>query len=125
MIDDQNAEKFLASEEKPFAKHHPVLKIVGPEIRKSEAVLIPSRLSIESLKLEDDIGSCAVDIYEWLGLVALQSPRIYQKDSVDPYLSRYCITQDRTNAEATQLITISWKAFVPSVWVRALLQTTR
>ena len=100
-------------------------KIVCSEKSKSEAVLIPSPVSGDSLRLEDEIGPWALDIYEWLGLVALQSPRILKADDVDPYLSRYQVSQDQTNTDATNLIMLSWRAFIPSVWVRSLLTIVR
>ena len=44
---------------------------------------------------EDDANSAqdfdehVADIFEWLSLLSLESPRILSADTIDPYLSRY------------------------------------
>ncbi|KAK5996616.1 hypothetical protein PT974_01953 [Cladobotryum mycophilum] len=51
---------------------------------------IPLQLPSEMLAEGDQEGleEIATDIYEWLSLVRLESPRVTANDSIDPYLSR-------------------------------------
>ncbi|KAJ3495778.1 hypothetical protein NLG97_g3150 [Lecanicillium saksenae] len=73
-------------------------------------------------KLEAD---AAADLYEWLSLVRLGSPRVVYNDSIDPYLSRYSVP-DSPPGE-TSVGRTSWDGLLNSSWasnlVSALLAT--
>lgn len=60
-----------------------------------------------------------LEIIEWLSLVALNSPRVYSGDMIDPYLSRYEIPQ-LEKASVAQLVKLSWHGFISPEWVRNL-----
>ena len=65
-----------------------------------------------------------MEIYEWLSLVGLQSPRVVLGDAIDPYLSRYQVPND--NSENTMnLVTLTWTGFLPAQWVRGLFAELR
>lgn len=64
----------------------------------------------------EEFDDGAVDLYEWLSLVSLQSPRILASDSLDPYLSRYEVPSADT-ATTTTLIRIRWSGLLPSSWI--------
>ena len=66
----------------------------------------------------------AHDIHEWLGLVALQSPRIRADDAIDSYLSRYSVPESGSTV-ASDLIVLGWSGFIPAVWVRGLFMELR
>lgn len=63
----------------------------------------------------DDLEDFAVDMHEWLSLIALGSPRIDPDDHLDPFLSRY--TSPGNVNERIELVKISWHGFMCSSWV--------
>lgn len=65
----------------------------------------------------------ATDFYEWLGLVSLESPRVLQADSIDPFLSRYRVPQAQEQDEnrVTNMISLTWRGLIPRAWIRELL----
>lgn len=62
----------------------------------------------------------ALERHEWLGLVALQSPRLRVDDEIDPYLSRYSVP-DRDSAVVSNAVVLQWSGFIPALWVKGLL----
>jgi len=66
----------------------------------------------------DEYEEFATDIYEWLSLVRLESPRICCGDQIDPYLSRYQTPGDGQNHEPATLCKISWQGLLSSAWAR-------
>ncbi|PHH92073.1 hypothetical protein CDD83_9099 [Cordyceps sp. RAO-2017] len=61
----------------------------------------------------------ATELYEWLSLVRLQSPRIAAGDSVDPFLSRYCAPPG--NGGQTQVLLLGWQGLIAASWLRDLI----
>ena len=62
----------------------------------------------------------ATELYEWLSLIRLQSPRIAASDTIDPYLSRY--TAPSTDAGGhTQVCMLSWQGCIAASWLRDLV----
>lgn len=72
-----------------------------------------------SSRLESDEFS--TEIYEWLSLVRLGSPRVAAGDKIDPYLSRYQVPGDPEEEQAVRLSKISWQGFLSSSWARQTL----
>lgn len=62
----------------------------------------------------------ATEMYEWLSLVRLESPRIVTGDSIDPYLSRYSPPEADGSTAQTQVCKLSWQGFLSSSWLRGL-----
>jgi len=77
-----------------------------------------------------DFEEFAVDIYEWLSLIAIESPRVNDDDQIDRFLSRYAPPDPATtDAETTELIKITWRGFLSASWahkafVQGLLAAT-
>jgi ribonucleases P/MRP protein subunit RPP40 len=64
--------------------------MVKPEITCFENVLVPcSRFSDSKISDEEE----TIEMYEWLGLAIMKSPRIRSDDDIDPYLSRYQVPE--------------------------------
>lgn len=61
----------------------------------------------------------ASDLYEWLSLIRLESPRVRAGDHVDPYLSRYRAPGDASGQ--MEVCRVSWQGFISTQWVRGLL----
>ena len=80
---------------------------------------MPSELTASGERLH--LEMFATDIYEWLSLVRLQSPRVAAGDAIDPYLSRYQVPDEYGNAVDTKFSMIRWQGFLTAEWVRQLL----
>ena len=61
----------------------------------------------------------AVELYEWLSLVSLESPRIDVSDSIDPYLSRYQ-SPAAVNVVCQKVVRIKWCGLLPASWITEL-----
>lgn len=98
----------------PIDVHFPSKKIVDPQILGDIRISLPQLnppLDIDPLGLED----FAVEIHEWLSLIAMNSPRIDPEDKIDPFLSRY-ITPGGPNT-VSKLVRITWRGFMTAIWV--------
>lgn len=73
----------------------------------------------KSLGSNDSFEDWALDTHEWLGLVAVDSPRILKGDSIDPFLSRYEIPGNNSGA-ILNMVTLTWTGFIPADKIRAL-----
>lgn len=69
----------------------------------------------------DEYEEFATNIYEWLSLLRLESPRILSGDDIDPYLSRYRVPGDIPHQQPAALCKISWQGFLSSAWARKTL----
>ncbi len=97
---------------------------LAPSIDEDLAVVIPilkPPLAILERSNRLDLDEYATDIYEWLSLVRLGSPRITIGDSVDPYLSRYAVPGSPDDTQEGKLCKISWDGFISPIWTRQLL----
>jgi ribonuclease P/MRP protein subunit RPP40 len=73
-------------------------------------------------KWGDDFGDFAVDLYEWLSLVSLGSPRVELNDKIDPFLSRYRPPKSELlDPQVSQLVKISWEGFLSPSWTHQTL----
>ena len=68
---------------------------------------------------DDGVRDFCGEVAEWLGMLAIGSPRILQSDAIDPYLSRF--EAPRTGDEAVDVVIVSWTGFIPSKWITQLL----
>ncbi|KAL6863636.1 ribonuclease P 40kDa subunit domain-containing protein [Trichoderma novae-zelandiae] len=62
----------------------------------------------------------ATEMYEWLSLVRLESPRVVAGDSIDPYLSRYAPPEADGAVAQTPVCKLSWQGFLSSSWLRSI-----
>ncbi|KFX92065.1 hypothetical protein V490_05585 [Pseudogymnoascus sp. VKM F-3557] len=116
----------------PLAKHFPVKISCPPSITRGPIVNMPNVRPPTSLGGDegDDFGEFAADLYEWLSLISLESPRVDVNDNIDPFLSRYTPpSSDKPEGENQALVKVTWKGFMPSSWahqtfVSALLAAT-
>ena len=91
-----------------------------PTITTSESILVPSlRPPSASLsewtQLEDSL-----DILEWLGMVALQSPRVAEADGIDPFLARYAIPGGIDDAQVRHVVRVRWRGFIGVEWMEKI-----
>lgn len=63
----------------------------------------------------NDFSDYTTELYEWLSLITLSSPRITSTDQIDPFLSRY--TPPFPTTLNHDLVKMTWNGFLPSKWV--------
>jgi len=78
----------------------------------------PSTLDAESGYVAD-FEDFAIETHEWLSLISLNSPRVNQEDSVDPFISRY--TPPGGTITGSKLVKVTWQGFFSSSWAHGLL----
>lgn len=57
----------------------------------------------------------ATDIYEWLSLIRLNSPRVEADDKVDPFVARYHTPEGSLGREG--ISRIRWSGFISPKWL--------
>jgi ribonucleases P/MRP protein subunit RPP40 len=74
---------------------------------------------------EDEFSNFSVEIYEWLSVISLESPRVAPTDRIDPFLSRYSPPPaDSQKPGVTELVKINWKGFASSSWAHKIFVQT-
>ncbi|TGJ80660.1 hypothetical protein E0Z10_g8094 [Xylaria hypoxylon] len=103
----------------PLAQYYPTKHTSNPALVHNMTMKIPP-LEIPPAILADqtrqELGEYATEIYEWLSLVRLESPRVKLCDSIDPYLSTYTVPGDPSDSNEGRLCKISWQGFMPPSW---------
>ncbi|KAK0715907.1 ribonuclease P 40kDa subunit-domain-containing protein [Lasiosphaeris hirsuta] len=104
----------------PLAQHSPSDITSAPEVSQNIDVAMPVlQPEVEFLTTghKEDLESFSTEIYEWLSLVRLQSPRVRLGDQIDPFLCRY----QAPEAGQAKLCKISWQGFLTPSWSRQTL----
>lgn len=70
---------------------------------------------------DEELPEFASEIYEWLSLLRLRSPRVSSADSVDPFLSRYQPPGEPGQWPISRLCTVVWEGLLPPHFARRLL----
>ncbi|KAI0803927.1 ribonuclease P 40kDa subunit-domain-containing protein [Xylaria sp. FL0064] len=103
----------------PIAQYHPTKYTSEPALVQSIAVKIPP-LGVSPAIFADqsrqELSEYATEIYEWISLVRLESPRVKLGDKIDPYLSTYAVPGDSSERTDGRLCKISWQGFIPPNW---------
>lgn len=106
----------------PLDELHPTRLKASPEVSDELNVTLPpltppSDLIFETPNLPDSVS----EIYEWLSLIRLQSPRVASTDIIDPYLSRYQPPGESDEHTTAKLCAITWEGFLPHNFARQML----
>ncbi|KAI0834385.1 ribonuclease P 40kDa subunit [Hypoxylon sp. FL0890] len=108
----------------PLSRHYPTKYTSHPRATEDLLTKVPS-LTLPPAILESqnrlDLDEFATDIYEWLSLIRLESPRVNVSDKIDPYLSGYVIPGNSEDAQEGKLCRISWQGFIPPKWTQQTL----
>ncbi|CAK7272339.1 hypothetical protein SEPCBS119000_005072 [Sporothrix epigloea] len=96
-----------------------VLQHVGialPPLGRPPSLLVGGGAGNDHLETEEAV----VELYEWLSLVRLGSPRVEAADKIDPYLSRYAVPSPDVGESAASsvkdLCTLRWRGFFSPTW---------
>lgn len=116
--------RIIAPTPDPLSRHYPIKYTSHPEVSEGIPTKIPLLKpppAILDRKNSLDLDEFATDIYEWLSLIRLDSPRVNGDDKVDPYLSGYAVPGDPEDVQKGKLCRISWQGFIPPKWTQHTL----
>ncbi|KAI1308136.1 ribonuclease P 40kDa subunit-domain-containing protein [Xylaria venustula] len=103
----------------PIAQYHPTRFTSNPALVQEMVLNIPP-LEISPTVLADqsqqELRDYAAEVYEWLSLVRLESPRVKLGDKVDPYLSAYAVPGSSSDIKEGRLCKISWQGLMSPSW---------
>ncbi|KAI2617686.1 ribonuclease P 40kDa subunit [Hypomontagnella submonticulosa] len=108
----------------PLSKHHPTKYTSHPVVSEDLLANIPALkppAAILSSSNRLDLDEFAEEIYEWLSLIRLESPRVNADDKVDPYLCDYTVPGNSEDIQTGKLCRISWQGFIPPKWTQRIL----
>lgn len=112
-------------ESDPLKDYHPIKFTASPLISGPLQTSVPSfeGLTADLTAPNPTFEELATDLYEWLSLVRLSSPRVKAGDAIDPYLSSYQVPRSPDDGPplAADLRMVSWRGFIPPSWVRDTL----
>ena len=117
MESDTGSGKILGLE-----RHHPSTRTCDPDVRRTCPIRIP-RLSLPSQSNGDapfdsfTFDEHVAEVHEWINLVSLDSPRVHEADTIDPYLCRYDVSE---TAGTSRLVCVKWQGLLPAKWVTDL-----
>lgn len=89
--------------------------IALPPLNRPACLLIGGGQGSDRLETEEAV----TELFEWLGLVRLGSPRVQAADNIDPYLSRYQVpvsSDDDAAAPSGDIYTLRWSGFFSPTW---------
>jgi ribonuclease P/MRP protein subunit RPP40 len=106
----------------PYVRNnHIATPKVSQSIKTTVPLLKPAAEFIEP-GARADLEYFSAELYEWLSLVRLESPRIDPKDDINPFLSRYQTTgSDSGPGSPAKLYKISWQGYLSPIWCRDVL----
>ncbi|KAF4999695.1 hypothetical protein FGRMN_2260 [Fusarium graminum] len=106
----------------PLQEFFPTAFTSAPNLTQDVPVLQPD-LDVDPEALAENDREAlewfSTETYEWLSLIRLNSPRVRLQDSIDPYLSRYCVPGETTRP--SKICRLSWEGFISAEWLRGLL----
>ncbi|OIW28797.1 hypothetical protein CONLIGDRAFT_654905 [Coniochaeta ligniaria NRRL 30616] len=108
----------------PLTPHAPTKFTSKPGITQDISVTLPTLKPDTEMVASGDrdmYEEFATELYEWLSLLRLESPRILSSDQIDPYLSRYRAPGDSQDHQPASVCKISWQGFLSSAWARKTL----
>ncbi|CAK7217308.1 hypothetical protein SCUCBS95973_003104 [Sporothrix curviconia] len=117
---------FNAPAPDPLDAFSPTWVTVEPAVTQHANIALPPLGRPASLLVGGGVGSdrleteeAVVELYEWLSLVRLGSPRVEAADTIDQYLSRYSVPSSGGETSETpvgDLCTLRWRGFFSPTW---------
>lgn len=108
----------------PLEAFQPIRCTSSPQTTEHPDIAVPPLAPPPSIIAgigDEELREFASEIYEWLSLLRLQSPRVSSADSVDPYLSRYQPPGESGQWPVARLCTVVWDGLLPPCFARKLL----
>ncbi|KAF2637084.1 hypothetical protein P280DRAFT_510041 [Massarina eburnea CBS 473.64] len=114
----------LPAGKEPISVHQPFIHTITPSITPLQKTLVPA-LTVSDLPSLYDRDN-ALDLYEYLNMVSLGSPRVSATDVIDPHLSRYEVpTLTDKKCKARDMVKVRWRGFISPEFVRGIFLMVR
>ncbi|KAJ4367268.1 hypothetical protein N0V83_006849 [Neocucurbitaria cava] len=108
-----------------------VLNLHAPRVEKAEmrverltGVVVP-KIATRNVKDEVYGEEEALGMLEYLHMLNLGSPRVYQRDAIDAHLSRYEVPDLGARGEERDLVQVCWRGFIAPRFARELFLLVR
>jgi ribonuclease P/MRP protein subunit RPP40 len=110
--------KLTKSGDPTLQGNHPQIIDCAVSLTHHHNIITPSfsETTFTEASSENILKEDSENLSEWLAMVALGSPRVSKDDNIDPYLSRYSVSDDGP-VRTTNLVSLKWHGFVPASWV--------
>jgi ribonuclease P/MRP protein subunit RPP40 len=115
----------------PLAKHFPTIVECAWQASQYLNVALPQLQppAVSSSGVNDDFSDYVGELYEWLSLVSLESPRVLIGDDIDSFLSQYVPpVGDDGDFTSINVVRLTWEGFMAAKWAHevfiAVLLTT-
>ena len=94
----------------------------GPTVGRSAQINMPNlKPTREAISDREEFEEFAMDTYEWISMMRIQSPRIEVANNVDAYVSSYEVPCQHGAVETTSVCKVSWQGFLSPYWVQDTL----
>ncbi|KAE8161021.1 ribonuclease P 40kDa subunit-domain-containing protein [Aspergillus tamarii] len=119
-----SASSGISSDDPSLKGNHPHIIDCEPVRTEYRDILVPpfKGMNMTETAPEQELKDYCDEISEWLGMVALGSPRALASDDVDPYLCRYSIP-NVDEAKPSDIVSLRWHGFLPPKWIMELFLT--
>ncbi|KAF1956239.1 hypothetical protein CC80DRAFT_413497 [Byssothecium circinans] len=109
----------LPAGREPISKHQPFIHNIIPTITHLPKTLIPDLIVSDLPSLYDHHN--ALDLYEYINMLSLASPRVSAHDSIHPHLSRYEVSSlvDK-RCRTKDLVRVRWRGLISPLFVREI-----
>ncbi|KAL5113755.1 hypothetical protein ACEQ8H_008367 [Pleosporales sp. CAS-2024a] len=111
-----SAREALEDKREVLSRHAPWIHAVAASVLRLECVSCPTLIQGELCAVygEDE----AMSLLEYLGFLALDSPRVRAEDAIDPHLSRYQVPDLGNGVHTRDLVRLRWKGFLTPAFAR-------
>ncbi|CAO2650792.1 Nn.00g020840.m01.CDS01 [Neocucurbitaria sp. VM-36] len=106
-----------------LSQHAPWIEGVEPSVKHMRSVLVPRLHTADLTGLYDQEE--ALGLLEYLHMLHLDSPRVYEGDDINPHLSRYEVPDFGRSSVSGGLVQICWKGFMAPSFARELFLLVR
>ena len=118
-------------------KHHPTIKPITPTSSLLPEVLVPSSMtqpldlsppptSAKSTLPSEETQESLYDLFEYIDMLSLCSPRILKNHRVDPFISRYVVPDEiehghpDSDAHVSPVRVMTWTGLISARWILQL-----
>ncbi|CAI6248701.1 unnamed protein product [Periconia digitata] len=114
----------LRAGQEPISQHQPCIKSIEPVISDLPNTLLPDISVADLSQLYDHEGT--LDLYEYIQMLCLTSPRVSAQDSIDPHLSRYEVPSlGATKPKSRNMVRVRWQGFISPQFAREVFLMVR
>ncbi|KAL6251265.1 hypothetical protein RBB50_001473 [Rhinocladiella similis] len=125
---DLSSNKDSEESQRPITAHHPTTQSLSPTIQTLRTVQFSPILTtpistMPGTKPPEEIQESIHDLFEFIDMLALTSPRVQTTDNVDSFISRYQVPESVSEASGASVKVVTWTGLLSTQWILELLCT--